>query len=169
MHAAVFCINLNLFNRCLGRPYNKEIQLSSLELIKACTKIWEIWYSQMWLATRHQYWISGSFLKHLFAGKPSMKSRNVGCFRLKPTALQVKSQEILKFRFVNDWITNGVMEKYCQRCVIWMITQSIGSHPQIQKFEPPSTVNPLYSEPAESLQPLLCPFCKVFSLDFLLC
>ena len=23
VRAAVFCINLNLFNRCLGRPYNK--------------------------------------------------------------------------------------------------------------------------------------------------
>ena len=32
MRAAVFCIDLNLFNRCLGRPYNKELQLSSLEL-----------------------------------------------------------------------------------------------------------------------------------------
>ena len=38
MPAAVFCIDLNLFNRCLGRPYNKELQLSSLELINACTK-----------------------------------------------------------------------------------------------------------------------------------
>ena len=36
------CIDLNLFNRCLGRPYNKELQLSSLELINACTKISEV-------------------------------------------------------------------------------------------------------------------------------
>ena len=42
MRAAVFCISLNLFNRCLGRPYDKELQLSSLELINACTKIWEV-------------------------------------------------------------------------------------------------------------------------------
>ena len=42
MRAAVFCISLNLFNRCLRRPYNKEVQLSSLELINACTKIWEV-------------------------------------------------------------------------------------------------------------------------------
>ena len=28
--AAVFCISLNLFNRCLARPYNKELHLSSL-------------------------------------------------------------------------------------------------------------------------------------------
>ena len=38
VRVAVFCINLNLFNRCLGRPYNKELQLSSLELTNACTK-----------------------------------------------------------------------------------------------------------------------------------
>ena len=31
--------HLNLFNRCLRRPCNKELQLSSLELINACTKI----------------------------------------------------------------------------------------------------------------------------------
>ena len=42
MRAAVFCIDLNLFNRCLGRPYNKELQLPSLELIDACTKISEV-------------------------------------------------------------------------------------------------------------------------------
>ena len=42
MRAAVFCIDLNLFNRCLGRPYNKELQLSRLELINACTKISEV-------------------------------------------------------------------------------------------------------------------------------
>ena len=42
MRAAVFCIDLNLFNRCLVRPYNKELQISSLELINACTKISEV-------------------------------------------------------------------------------------------------------------------------------
>ena len=33
MRATVFCISLNLFKRCLGRPYNKELQLSSLGCI----------------------------------------------------------------------------------------------------------------------------------------
>ena len=37
MHAAVFCINLMLFCNCLGSPYNKELELSSLELMNACT------------------------------------------------------------------------------------------------------------------------------------
>ena len=42
MRAVVFCIDLNLFNRCLGKPYKKELQLSSLELINTCTKISEV-------------------------------------------------------------------------------------------------------------------------------
>ena len=35
MRAAVFCINHSLFIRCLGSPYNKELQLSSLKLMNA--------------------------------------------------------------------------------------------------------------------------------------
>ena len=35
MRAAVFCINHSLFSRCLGSPYNKELQLSSLKLMNA--------------------------------------------------------------------------------------------------------------------------------------
>ena len=42
MHAVVFCINLSLFNRCLGSPYSKELQLSSLELMCVCAKISEV-------------------------------------------------------------------------------------------------------------------------------
>lgn len=37
--AAVFFIDLSLFEKCLGRPYNKDLQLSSLELLNVCTKI----------------------------------------------------------------------------------------------------------------------------------
>lgn len=37
--AAVFFIDLRLFDKCLGTPYNKDLQLSSLELLNVCTKI----------------------------------------------------------------------------------------------------------------------------------
>ena len=48
MRAAVFCISLNLFNRCLGRPYNKELQSSGLEPINA-----DFW-RRVWVGSSHQ-------------------------------------------------------------------------------------------------------------------
>ena len=39
MRSAVFCIDLSVFNRSLGRSHNKELQFSSFQLMNACIKI----------------------------------------------------------------------------------------------------------------------------------